>query len=410
MEKVKNLVINQSINYPSKIALVHDWLIHYSFGGAENVTQEIDKILKKNFVEPDIFSLTANFDNCKDNYFLGRKINKSFIQKLPFGKTHIQHFLPLLPFAIEQMNLFEYQLVVSSSHFGAKGILTSPEQLHISYIHTPMRYAWDQMHIYLTQSKLSQIGFGPIIRYILYKLREWDYLSGKRPDILIANSDFTSQRISKYWGLKSKVINPPVNIKRFNFKMNRDNFYLSVNRLVPNKRIDLLVKAFNKLNLPLIIVGDGPEGNKLKKIANKNIKFFGKISNKEINNLMGRCRAFVYAGIEDFGIAPVEAMASGAPVIALGRGGVLDTVSCMINHPKNKIHTGLLFKNQSMNDLYDAVSWFEDKKAWKMFNANDINNYSLKFDVDKFQDKFERFTIDALESFQKKKFNTDIIL
>ncbi len=386
---------------PSKIALVHDWFMSNSLGGAEKVTELIDINLIKNFSKPDIFSLVENLNKDKRNYFNGRKIKTSFIQSLPFGKTHVQNYLPLIPFAIEQMNLLSYDLVISSSHLAAKGIITSPDQLHISYIHTPMRYAWDQMHVYLRHSKLSRNGFGPLIRYLLFKLREWDYLSGKRPDFLIANSNFTARRIKKYWGINSKVIHPPVNIERFNFKQVRSEFYLSVNRLVPNKRIDLLVKAFNKLNLPLIIVGDGPEENKLKKIANSNIKFCGRKSNSEINQLMSTCRAFVYAGIEDFGIAPVEAMASGAPVIAYGKGGILDTVKCISEKSQTNIATGLLFNSQSPKSIYDTISWFEDKKAWKLFNSEDINNHAKKFNNLNFHKEFEEFTFKSLETFQK---------
>ena len=386
---------------PSKIALVHDWFVSNSLGGAEKVTELIDINLIKNFSKPDVFSLVENLNKDKRNYFNGRKIETSFIQNLPFGKTHVQNYLPLIPFAIEQMNLLSYDLVISSSHLAAKGIITSPDQLHISYIHTPMRYAWDQMHVYLRQSKLSRNGFEPLIRYLLFKLREWDYLSGKRPDFLIANSNFTSRRIKKYWGINSKVIHPPVNIERFDFKQVRSEFYLSVNRLVPNKRIDLLVKAFNKLNLPLVIVGEGPEENKLKKMANSNIKFYGRKSNSDINQLMSTCRAFVYAGVEDFGIAPVEAMASGAPVIAYGKGGVLDTVNCISEKNKKNIATGLLFNSQSLKVICDTISWFEDKKAWKLFKSEDINNHAKIFNNLNFHKKFEEFTFKSLETFQK---------
>ena len=398
-------------NNPNNIAIIHDWFLTKSLGGAEKVTKLIDQYLCSKYKEPDIFCIAENISNANGfNIFPNRKIKSTFIQKLPLGNKKVQYYLPLIPFAIEQLNLSKYDLIISSSHLAAKGILISPSQLHISYIHTPMRYAWDQMNTYLEQSKLSKIGLEIIIRYILFELRQWDFLSSRRPDYLISNSNFTSQRIKKYWGLESEVIHPPVNVERFNFKQNRSDFYLTVNRLVPNKRIDLLVKAFNKLNLPLIIVGDGPERKKLKKIAHNNINFYFNKNNDEVANLMSECRAFVYAGIEDFGIAPVEAMAAGAPVIALGKGGLLDTVVDFRQCSKGECSTGIFFKEQSVACIVDTINWFEDKSIWKQFNSKDINNYSKKFKPEEFTYKFNNFTEKALESFcSKNKFYSNFI-
>ena len=343
----------------TKIALVHDWYLKNSLGGAEKVTLFIDKLLNKNYSQPDLFSLVSNIEDSKNNIFQNRIINKSIIESFPFGKTNVQNYLPLLPFAIEQIDVSEYDLIISSSHAFAKGVITSPEQLHISYIHTPMRYAWDQMNTYLEQSKLSNFGLKIPIRYALHKLRQWDFLSSQRVDYLISNSNFTAKRIRKYWGLTSEVIHPPVDIERFNFKNTSEDFYLSVNRLVPNKRIDLLINSFNKLNLPLIVIGDGPERSKLEKMANSNIKFLKQVSNVEVENYLSRCRAFVYAGLEDFGIAPIEAMASGAPVIGYGKGGILDTVICFNKSNKKDFSNGILFKNQTISDMVDIIDWFE---------------------------------------------------
>ena len=386
----------------TKIAIVHDWFLKKSFGGAENVTKLLDGFLTAEYSMPDIFSLTSNIENSEKDFVKARKINTSFIQSLPFGKTHVQNYLPLLPFAIEQINLSNYELIISSSHAVAKGIITSPYQLHISYIHTPMRYAWDQMFTYLKQSRLSKYGFSIPISYALYKLREWDFMSSQRVDCLISNSSFTAKRIKKYWGRYSEVINPPVNVERFSYNLERDNFYLSVNRLVPNKRIDILIKAFNKLALPLIIVGDGPERYKLQNMAYSNVKFYRNLPNSEINNLLSRCRAFVYAGIEDFGIAPVEALASGAPVIAYGKGGILDSINCFNNRQKGDISTGILFKKQTASYLIDTIKWFEEKKLWRQFDPELLNNYSHKFSYSKFKSKFDQFLNKAWDKFQHK--------
>ena len=385
----------------SKIAIIHDWFLKKSFGGSEKVTFILNDLLNERYSSPDIFSLTSNIKSLKGEFFKKNKIKTSFIQSLPFGKTNVQSYLPILPYAIEQFDLREYDLIISSSHALAKGVLTSPDQLHISYVHTPMRYAWDQMNTYLKESTLSKFGFEIPIRFMLYKLRQWDFYSSQRLDYIIANSNFTSKRIKKYWGLESDVINPPVDIKRFKYNNPREDYYISLNRLVPNKRVDLLIKAFNKLNLPLIIIGDGPERLKLRKIANPNIKFLRKISDEEVENYMSRCRAFVYAGIEDFGIAPVEAMASGAPVIAFGKGGILDTVNCFNRQEKEKVSNGLLFKKQTSEDIIDTISWFEDKKAWRKFNPKILNEYSQNFSIENFMNKFDLIINKAWENSKK---------
>ena len=386
----------------SNIAIVHDWFLKSSFGGAEKVTLILNDYLGERYSKPEIFSLTSNIESSEKKSFLENKVKTSFIQSLPFGNTNVQSYLPFLPYAVEQLDLRKYDLIMSSSHAFAKGILTSPDQLHISYVHTPMRYAWDQMYTYIEKSSLSQLGFELPIRIMLYKLREWDFYSSQRLDYIISNSNFTSKRIKKYWGLESEVIHPPVDIKRFKYAKSRENFYLSLNRLVPNKRVDLLIKAFNKLNLPLIIIGDGPERLKLEKISNSNIKFLRRISDREVENYMSRCKAFVYAGIEDFGIAPVEAMASGAPVIAYGKGGILDTVNCLNKKNKGKFANGLLFKKQTSQDIFDTISWFEEKKLWRKFKPENLNEYSQNFSIEKFITKIDFSINKSWEIFKKQ--------
>ena len=249
-----------------------------------------------------------------------------------------------------------------------------------------MRYAWDQMNTYLINSSYKKLGINLLLRVILQNLRKWDYLSSVRIDKLVANSNFTAKRIKKYWGRSSSVIHPPVDIKRFSPRKSRDDFYLSVSRLVPNKRIDLLVKAFNQLDLPLIIIGNGPEKKKLMKIAKENICFLNYQDDIVVKELMEKCRAFVYAGIEDFGIAPVEAMAAGAPIIALKKAGILELLNALI--PKIKLHW-LLFNNQSDRDLRDCIKYFDEKKLWLEFSSEDINLWSQNFSVSKFNENLQ---------------------
>ena len=381
--------VNSSLDLPSNIALVHEWFTPRSTGGAENVVQVIDDLLTEIASRPELFSLINEENLQKNSWLFKRKVKTSFIQKLPFGISCVQKYLPLLPYAIEQLDLEGYPLVISSSHLVAKGILTSPDQLHISYVHTPVRYAWDQMNIYMRRSFLRKIGLGPLIRWQLHSLRQWDQLSSSRVDCLLANSNFTAKRIWKYWRRRSEVIHPPVDVNRFDWNKPRDDFYLSVSRLVPNKRVDLLVRAFNRLQLPLIVVGDGVEKTYLKGLAGPTVQVLGFQSKEMIENLMSRCRAFVYAGIEDFGIAPVEAMASGAPVIAFGKGGILDTVKCF-NYCSDQKATGLLFHEQTINSLVQAIEFFKEKKLWRDFNPELIRDWSNSFSQDSFKNRFQK--------------------
>ena len=379
------------------IALIHDWFSGKFTGGSEKVFKEIEDIVIENNLNYEIFSLVNHLKK-NHNLYKGKIINTSLIQNLPFSKKHFHKYLPLFPLAIEQFDLRDYDLVISSSHAVAKGVITSPDQLHISYIHSPMRYAWDQMNTYLNNSSYGKLGINLLLRIILQNLREWDYLSSVRIDKIICNSNFTAKRVKKYWGRDSTVIHPPVDTNRFFPKKSRHNYYLSVSRLVPNKRIDLLVKAFNQLNLPLIIIGSGPEKKELMKIAKKNIKFLGYQSDQNIKTYMEECRAFVYAGTEDFGIAPVEAMAAGAPIIALKKAGILDTVNCI--NSKNKIPTGIFFNNQSDEELRDCINFFEEKKLWLKFSSEDINLWAQNFRIENFKNKFSNFINKSLAEFK----------
>ncbi|MGA1483285.1 MAG: glycosyltransferase [Vulcanococcus sp.] len=365
------------------IALVHEWFTPRSVGGSELVVQELDALLQ----QPQLFALVDGESRRRGSWLAGRSITSSFVQRLPFGVSHVQQYLPLLPMAIEQLDLTGYPLVLSSSHLVAKGVLTGPDQCHLSYVHTPVRYAWDQMHAYLRQSALARRGLGPLIRAQLHQLRQWDVLSGQRPDQLLANSRFTASRIRRYWGRESTVVHPPVEVDRFRWDQPRDDVYLCLCRLVPYKRVDLVVEAFNRTRLPLVVIGDGPERARLQAMAGPNVRLLGRLPQDDVNAWLSRCRAYVYAGLEDFGIAPVEAMAAGAPVIALGQGGLLDTVRCIQRGDSQP--TGLLFPDQQVASLVAALETFEQRRLWQQLPAERLRRWAEGFSPLRFRARME---------------------
>ena len=367
--------------FPTPVALVHEWFTPRSVGGAELVVRELDALLER----PQLHALVDGESRRHGSWLEGRQIHTTFIQALPFGTSHVQQYLPLLPLAIEQLDLGGFPLVLSSSHLVAKGVLTSPDQCHISYVHTPVRYAWDQMHAYLRHSALARRGLGPLIRWQLHRLRLWDVLSGQRPDRLIANSRFTAARIRRLWGREATVVHPPVAVDRFHWDQPRDDIYLCLCRLVPYKRVDLVVEAFNRTGLPLVVIGDGPERSRLEAMAGANVRLLGRLPQEEVNGWLARCRAYVYAGLEDFGIAPVEAMAAGAPVIGLGQGGLLDTVRCLTSGVTSP--TGLLFKEQSAACLVQALESFEEGRLWRQLPAEQQRRWAEQFSPESFQQR-----------------------
>lgn len=389
------MTVQRSMDLPQRIALVHEWFTPRSVGGAEQVVDVIDQWLVSRGRRPDLAALVDGESRVPQGRWTGRRILTSPIQRMPWGVSHVQQYLPLLPLAIEQIDLGSYPLVISSSHLVAKGVLTSPEQLHISYVHTPVRYAWDQMHAYLRRSALARRGFGPWIRWQLHALRQWDQLSAARVDVLVANSRFTAQRIRQFWGREAQVLHPPVQVERFRWDAPRDDTYLCLCRLVPYKRVDVVVEAFNRLGLPLKVVGDGPERARLEKLAGPTVQILGRQSQEQVETLLSRCRAFVYAGLEDFGIAPVEAMASGAPVIGLGRGGLLDSVRCAARGDAQP--TGVLFPEQTPASVVQAVEWFEQRQLWRDLAPEQLRQWAERFRPEAFASRFETLVQQAWE-------------
>jgi len=362
---------------PGRAALVHEWFSPHAVGGSEQVVRRLDGLLAAAGEAPALYALVDGESGRPGSWLEGRAIHTSFVQRLPWGVSRVQHYLPLLPLAIEQLDLSSHPLVVSSSHLVAKGVITGPDQLHVSYVHTPVRYAWDQMHPYLSSSALARGPLGPLVRWQLHRLRQWDVISSLRVDALIANSRFTARRIRRCWRRTSHVVPPPVQVERFRWDRPREDFYLSVCRLVPNKRVDLVVEAFGRVGLPLVVIGEGPERRRLEAIAGPTVRFLGNRSDEEVAAWLERCRAYVYAGIEDFGIAPVEAMAAGAPVIAYAAGGLLDSVRCLRRSGRGA--TGLLFPRQSAACLADALAFFEEGRLWRQLDAEVLRRRAEEF-------------------------------
>jgi glycosyltransferase involved in cell wall biosynthesis len=336
-----------------KYALVHEWLTPQATGGSELVVQAI---LQQ--VDADLYALIDFESTNPESYLYGRNIGTTFLQYLPLARQGVQKYLPLLPLAIEQLDLRNYDIILSSSHAVAKGVLTAPHQCHVCYCHTPMRYAWDLTFDYLENSRVGRGLPGLITRHLLHQLRQWDVISAHRVDFFIANSRHTARRIWRCYRRQAQVIYPPVAVDRFPFESQKEDYYLTVSRLVSYKQIKLIVAAFNELGLPLIIIGDGPDLEKLKQFARPNVQLLGNQPNAVVEQYMAKARAFVYAACEDFGIALVEAQACGTPVIAYGGGGALETVIDGRCDPH--LGTGLFFDVQTATALVKAVETFRE--------------------------------------------------
>ena len=365
-----------------RYALVHEWLTPKATGGSELVVREILK-----HIDADVCALIDFESSNPESYLYKRQIKTTFLQYLPFALYGVQKYLPLLPLAIEQLDLREYDVVLSSSHAVAKGILTTPQQLHICYCHTPMRYAWELTHDYLKESKAGQGVIGIYTRYLLHQLRQWDVISANRVDYFIANSAHTAGRIWRCYRREAKVIYPPVEIDRFNCQAAKGDYFLTVSRLVSYKKVALIVDAFNQLGYPLVIIGDGPELVSLQKLAKANITFQGIQPNEVVEEYMRNAKAFVYAACEDFGIALVEAQACGTPVIAYGKGGAIETVIDI--RQSNKLGTGLFFAEQNSASLVEAVITF--LKYQSQFSSESCYLQATRFSPQVFKNSYLSF-------------------
>jgi glycosyltransferase involved in cell wall biosynthesis len=363
-----------------RVAIIHEWLTTYA--GSERVLREILTL----YPDADLF-VVVDFLAPEDRAKLyGKRANTTFIQRLPRARTKYRAYLPLMPIAIEQFDLSSYELVISNNTAVAKGVLTGPDQIHICYCNTPMRYAWDLQHQYLRGNGLNRGIKGALARILLHYLRNWDTLSASRVDIFIANSHYIARRIQRAYRRTSIIVYPPVDVEAFTLRSQKEEFYLTASRMVPYKRIDLIVEAFSMMpGRRLIVIGDGPEMERIRAIAGPNIMFMGRLSDTMLVDYLQRARAFIFAAEEDFGILPVEAQACGTPVIAYGKGGVLETV-IGLDAPDRAAPTGVFFPVQSVKSLSDAVDRFEGNAA--SFSATACAHNAARFSVSRFRADF----------------------
>ena len=376
-----------------KIAVIHDWLV--TIAGAEKVLAEILAI----YPDADLFAV-VDFLNEDQREFISNKTSRTtFIQKFPIASSKYRAYLPFMPLAIEQLDLSDYDLVISSSHAVAKGVITGPDQVHVSYVHSPIRYAWDMQHQYLRESGLDKGGKSWLTRWVLHKMRIWDARTAHGVDHFIANSRFIARRIQKVYGRQAQVINPPINVDHFPLVEEKDDFYLTASRMVAYKRIDLIVQAFNRMpQKRLLVIGTGPDFKKIKSLAGPNVELLGYQSDEVLRDLMGRARAFVFAAEEDFGIIPVEAQACGTPVIAYGKGGILDSIIADGDQP-----TGLFFDAQNCESLCSAVERFDQLQT--KFSPIACRRNAERFSPVRFRDEIKNAVNEALEIHQRYRFD-----
>lgn len=370
---------------PAKIALVHEWFDH--FYGSERVAAEILAC----FPSADVFTLVDIMRGEERRFLDGKTVNTSFIQRLPFGKSpRFRHYLPLFPLAIEQFDLSAYDLVLSSSHAVAKGVLTGADQLHVAYVHTPMRYAWELQHEYLRQAGLDRGLKGALTRYLMHRLRLWDQRTANGVDRFVANSAYVGKRIHKTYRRTCDVIHPPVDVDRFQMQVEKEDHYLAVSRFVPYKHTETIVDAF--VGMPekkLTVIGDGPGLKAAKARATPNITLLPPQPFEALEREMRRAKAFIFAPEEDFGITPVEAQAAGTPVIAFGAGGVLETIRPVTESKP----TGLFFQEQTPEAIRQAVHAFEQNAD--AFKAVHCRENALRFETGHFQRRYVKLISDA---------------
>lgn len=353
-----------------KVAIIHYWLVNLR--GGEKVIESLCEL----FPEADIFTHVYDEQAFTDSIISKHKVSTTFISKLPKSAKLYQSYLPLMPLALEELDLNGYDLIISSESGPAKGIIPPPGVPHICYCHSPMRYAWDMYNDYKYKAGWFKRKLMPPL---MHYLRRWDQLNSTQVTHFVANSQFVAKRINSFYRREADVINPPVSFDDFSVSDKQGDFYLMLGQLVGYKRTDIAVNAFNRLGKRLIIVGEGEQFKELKSIAKENVTLLGRQPFSEIKRLLAECKALIFPGVEDFGIVPLEAMASGRPVIAFRRGGALETVADGLS--------GLFFDEQTEDSLLAAIEYFELKQH--SFEPQKIRQYVKKFEKDRFKQEFK---------------------
>jgi glycosyltransferase involved in cell wall biosynthesis len=376
-----------------KIAIVHDWLTVYA--GAERVLEQMLIC----YPSADIFSLVDFIPASARSFLQNKVVATSFIQKLPFAKSVYRSYLPFMPLAIEQFDLSSYDLIISSSHAVAKGVLTGPDQVHICMCYSPIRYAWDLQHQYLKESGLTKGIKSWFVKLILHKIRIWDLRTANGVDEFIAISNFISRRIWKVYRRKSTVIYPPVDIDSFEICVEKENYFFTASRMVPYKKIELIVNAFRGMpDKRLVVIGDGPDFEKIKISAGPNVTLLGYQSFEVLSAHMKSSKAFIFAAEEDFGIAPLEAQASGTPVIAYGKGGALETI--VDSSLDGKKRTGVFFHHQTTKAIVAAIQEFEALTV--KISPEDCRENAMRFSQQRFRDQFKSYVEKTYEKFTRQ--------
>jgi glycosyltransferase involved in cell wall biosynthesis len=364
-----------------RIAIVHEWLTSYA--GSERVLEQLVTL----YPDADLFAVVDFLKDGERRFLGGRVPVTSFIQHLPGARRSFRHYLGLMPLAVEQFDLSDYELVISSSHAVAKGVITGPNQTHVCYCHTPLRYAWDLQQQYLSQSSYSRGLSGWIAKAVLHYMRLWDTRTAHGVDYFVANSGYVARRIRKIYGRAARVIYPPVDTGFYTPGAGRSDFYLTACRAVPYKRLDLIVDAFTAMPArELVVVSEGPQLEECRRRAGANVRFLPPQPAPRLRQLMRQARAFVFAAEEDFGITPLEAQSCGTPVIGYGRGGLLETVIPDV--------TGVLFGAQTIEAIRDAVERLDALSL----DACAVRANALRFSAERFRTDFSGFVDTCLES------------
>jgi glycosyltransferase involved in cell wall biosynthesis len=373
-----------------KLAIVHDWLVTYA--GSERCLEQMIEC----FPEADIFSSVEFVPEGQRDFLRGKKVTTTFLQKLPGARRHYRSYLPLMPMAIEQLDLTGYDVVISSSHAVAKGVLTGPDQLHLCYTYSPARYAWDLQSQYLRESGLEHGLKGWFVRWALHRFRIWDAASAARVDNFSAISGYIARRVNKVYRRDASVIYPPVDISAFEFRPEKSDYYVTASRMVPYKRIPLIVEAFAKMpERKLVVIGDGPEFQKCRAAASPNVELLGYQPTNVLRDHLQKAKAFLFAAEEDFGIAPLEAQACGTPVIAFGKGGAVETIRGLDSAQPS----GVFFRQQTAADIIDAVQQFERESS--RISPQNCRDNAMRFSIDRFRREFRAFVDDAWTARQK---------